>query len=889
MAIFPSRAAFADQQLLLRYSTSEGSYDELVDSSGAIRPHWRTFVRCVDALGTSELSERWEQARQLIHANGISFNVYGDARGMERPWQLSPIPVVIASDEFASLAAGLAQRARLFDRLLADLYGEQRALSEGWLPPELVLGHPGYLRACHGLTPPYGRYLHFYAADLVRRPSGAFQVLTDRTQAPAGAGYALENRIVMSRVLPDVFRDCNIARLATFFRTVRETMASLAPPGRDNPRVVLLSPGPYNATYFEQAFLAQYLGYMLVDGADLTVRDSRVFLKTLGGLHPVDVILRRLNDDYCDPLELRDDSTLGVPGLLHAVRAGNVAVTNTLGSGVLQSAAMLPFLPRICRGLLDEELKLPSVETWWCGDPVAREHVLGNLAEMVLKPAHPTGASQPIFGEALGPAARDDLKTRVRAAPALWVAQARVPLSTTPVIDNGELKSRHLVLRSFLVARLDGIGAGAGAGSNQGRGAAGGGGDYDVMPGALSLVGGGSPTEREISMQRGAGSNDTWVVSGGPVSTFTLLPRPTHPVELSRGGGDLPSRVADNLFWLGRYSERADAIARLARTVIARITEAIDVERAREGELGPLLAALREQTRAAAGGAVAATDPSFVQSIEREVLDALFAADHPGTLRSAIECTHRVARVVRDRISMDTWRILASLQQELAEMVAERAAGGSTLGTVAIGLDRIIMRLAALGGVVMESMTRGQAWRFLDMGRRLERAVNLVVTLRAALARTSEREGPLLESVLEVADSGMTYRRRYLATIQVVPVVDLLVTDETNPRSVIFQLEALAEHLPHLPHDLTWEEARGGRATPDGIVAGAIARLRRQDLLLMCAPDAQGRRSALGAMLDELVREMPALSDSLTGQYLSHAVVSRQLAEDRRRQGGDDL
>jgi uncharacterized circularly permuted ATP-grasp superfamily protein/uncharacterized alpha-E superfamily protein len=879
MPLFPSRAAFADQQLLLRYPTPDGSYDELVDPSGSIRPHWRTFVRSLEALGGGELTERWDQARQLIHDNGISFNVYGDARGMERPWQLSPIPVLIAADEFASLSAGLAQRARLYDRLLADLYGERRALKEGWLPPELVLGHPGYLRACHGVTPPHGRFLHFYAADLVRRPTGVFHVLTDRTQAPAGAGYALENRIVMSRVLPDVFRECNITRLATFFRTVRETLSALAPLGRDNPRVVLLSPGPYNATYFEQAFLAQYLGYMLVDGADLTVRDSRVYLKTLGGLHPVDVILRRLNDDYCDPLELRDDSTLGIPGLLQAVRAGNVAVTNTLGSGVLQSAAMIPFLPRICRGLLDEDLKLPSVETWWCGDPVAREHVLGNLAEMVLKPAHPTGASQPIFGEALSPAACDEVKARVRAAPALWVAQARVPLSTTPVIDNGELKSRQLVLRSFLVARLDG-GASAGAGGGGGRSF--GGGDYDVMPGALSLVGG-SPTEREISMQRGAGSNDTWVVSGGPVSTFSLLPRPSHPIELSRGGGDLPSRVADNLFWLGRYSERADAIARLARTVIMRLGEAIDVDRAREGELGPLLAALREQTRAAAGGAVAITDPSFVQSIEREVLDALFAADHPGTLRSAIEATQRVARVVRDRVSMDTWRILTSLQQELAEMIAERAAGGSTLGTVGIGLDRVIMRLAALGGVVMESMTRGQAWRFLDMGRRLERAMNLVVSLRAALTRTFDREGPLLESVLDVADSGMTYRRRYLATLQVVPVVDLLVTDESNPRSVIFQLEALAEHLPHLPHDLTWAEARGGRATPDGIVAGAIARLRRLDLLALCAADTQGRRAALHAMLDELARELPVLSDALTGQYLSHAVVSRQLADGATR------
>jgi uncharacterized circularly permuted ATP-grasp superfamily protein/uncharacterized alpha-E superfamily protein len=862
MAPFSSRAAFADNQLLLRYPTSGNSYDELVDSGGTIRPHWRAFARSLDALGPGELTERWEQSRQLIHDNGISFNVYGDPRGLERPWQLSPIPVLIAPDEFAGISAGLTQRAQLFDRLLADLYGRRRALSEGWLPPELVLAHPGFLRPCDGFVPPQGRFLHFYAADLVRRPSGVFHVLTDRTQAPAGAGYALENRIVMSRVLPDVFRDCNIARLATFFRTVRETMASLAPSGHDNPRIVLLSPGPYNATYFEQAFLAQYLGYMLVDGADLTVRDAHVYLKTLGGLHPVDVILRRLNDDYCDPLELRDDSTLGIPGLLQAVRAGNVAVANPLGSGLLQTPAMIPFLPRICRGLLDEDLKMPSVETWWCGDPVAREHVLGNLADLVLKPAYPTGASQPIFGEALGPAARDELKARVRAAPALWVAQARVPLSTTPVIDNGTLQSRQLVLRSFLVARPD---------RHDG---------YDVMPGALSLVGG-SPTEREVSMQRGAGSNDTWVISGGPVSTFSLLPRASHPIVLSRGGGDLPSRVADNLFWMGRYSERADAIARLARTVSARLAEQSDVERARETEIGPLLAALREQTRVAAGGAVVAPDPSFTPSIERELLDSLFAADHPGTtLRSAIESTHRVARVVRDRISMDTWRILTSLQQELDEMDSERSAGGSTLGTMAMGLDRVVMRLAALGGVVMESMTRGQAWRFLDMGRRLERAMNLVLTLRVALARSSEREGPLLEAVLDVADSGMTYRRRYLASLQAVPVVDLLLTDETNPRSVIFQLGVLSEHLPELPRDPA-RDATGAssRATPDRIVDAVLSRLRVVDLLTVCALDAHGKRPALTALLDGIARELPALSDALSGQYLSHAVRSRQLAE----------
>jgi uncharacterized circularly permuted ATP-grasp superfamily protein/uncharacterized alpha-E superfamily protein len=853
----------ADQRLSRRYTVRPGSYDEMVDSAGAIRAHWRTFVRQVEGLDPGELDGRWAQARQLIHDNGISFNVYGDPRGMERLWQLSPIPVVIGAEEFAEVAAGLVQRALLLDALLADLYGPQRALCEGWLPPELVLAHPSFLRSCHGLIPPQGRFLHFYAADLVRLPSGRFHVLIDRTQAPAGAGYALENRIVVSRVLPDVFRDCNIERLATFFRTVRQTMASLAPANRDNPRVVLLSPGPYNATYFEQAFLAQYLGYMLVDGADLTVRDGRVFLKTLGGLHGVDVILRRLNDDYCDPLELRDDSTLGIPGLLQAVRAGQVAVANALGSGVLQTPAIMPFLPRLCRGLLGEELKIPSVQTWWCGDAASLSHVIANLDRMVIKPARPVGTGAHSYvGEALTAETRAELVARMRAAPAHWVAQDRVPLSMTPVMDGGELAPRELVLRSFLVARGD---------------------RYEVMPGALSLVGG-SPGDREISMQRGAGSNDTWVVSGGPVSTFSLLPGPSQPLTLSRGGGDLPSRVADHLFWLGRYAERADAIARLARTISGRLAEQIALEAYRETELGPLLEALRQQTRTAAGAAAPATTPEG--SAERELLYALFAADHPGTLRSAIQSTHRVAGVVRDRISMDTWRILTSLHQDLPEMSGQRAVGGGELGTLAIGLDRLVTRLAALGGVVMESMTRGQAWRFLDMGRRLERAMNLVLTLRYTLAAAApyptEREAPLLESLLEVADSVMTYRRRYLASLQVAPVVDLLLTDQTNPRSVIFQLVLLGEHLHELPRDPT----RGHPATPEGIVLGALSRLRLVDVEEICLPDEQGRRPALRALFDELARELPAVSDALTGQYLNHAIASRQLAEGGGLEGG---
>ena len=837
------------------YAAPPGAYDEVRAPDGQVRPAWRPLAGELEETGAAELRRRWEQAQQLIHENGVSFNVYGDAQGMERPWRLSPIPVVLGTEEFARLSAGLTQRALLLDRLLADLYGPRRVLAEGLLPPELILGNPGFLRSCQGIQPPLGRWLHLYAADLARTPSGDWRVLIDRPQAPSGAGYALENRIVVARVLPEAFRNCNVQRLALFFRTMRETLTALAPNNRDNPRIVLLSPGPYSATYFEQAFLAQYLGYQLVDGGDLTVRNGRVFLKTLGGLHQVDVILRRLNDDFCDPLELRGDSSLGVTGLLDAVRAGNVAVANALGSGVLQTPALGPYLPRLCQGLLGESLKLPSVDSWWCGDPAALRYVLANFERMVLKPTAPSGITQPVFVERLTEAEKIEQRARLAANPNAYVAQERISLSTTPLMDGDDVVPRRLLLRSFLVSRDQ---------------------TYDVMPGGLSLVAARSD-DLEISVQRGAGSKDTWVISDGPVSTFSLLRPVSQPVALSRGGGDLPSRVADNLFWLGRYAERADTIARLGRTLCLRLAD----QSPEQGELSALLRALGVLTFARPPRASGSYETSFNidgRTAERFLMDALFGTDRTGTLRGVVRDTHRVAGIIRDRISLDTWRIVRALDQQMSE--PERGSIRRVLGGAPARLDRLIMTLAAISGLAMDGMTRGEGWRFLDLGRRLERASNLSSLLRETLLSSSDREGVLLEGLLEVADSGITYRRRYLASLQGAAVVDLLLMDETNPRAVAFQLVAIGDHLSQLPR----EALRGRRSTEDRLVLASLSRLRLADVEAICTLDAQGRRPGLEGLLHELNRELPALSDALSSSYLNHAIVARQLAEmpDRR-------
>ena len=761
------------------------------------------------------------------------------------------MPVLLAPEEFAHLAAGLAQRATLLDRLVADLYGPRRTVREGLLPPEIVFANPSLLRACRDVTPAGGRFLHFYAADLVRGADGELRVLSDRTQAPAGAGYALENRIVLGRVLPEAFRECHAQRLALFFRTLRETLAGLAPHGRDNPRIVLLTAGPLNATYFEQAFLAQYLGYPLVEGGDLTVREGRVFLKTLGGLHPVDVIVRRLNDDYCDPLELRAESLLGVPGLLQAARDGTVAIANAIGSGVAQTPALIPFLPGLCRALLGEDLALPSVETWWCGEPEILSHVLEHFGDMVIKPAYPTGPTEPVFAGKLPDESADKLKAAMRAAPGRYVAQQRVPLSTVPVIDGDELQPRSLVLRSFVVA--DGVDG------------------YQTMPGALALVGG-SATDVDISVARGARSKDTWVISDGAVSEFTMLRPPAQPVELSRGGGELPSRVADNFFWLGRYAERAEALARLARVICLRLADR--GRRSFAAELVPLVSALEAQAQVASGGPIAAEDrrsPWPVSEPLRIMRQALFDPSHAGTLVATGRSIDRVARSVRDRLSIDSWSVVVTLAQELGD--AERGGVDEPLLVLAARLDRTIMTLTALAGFSSESMTREAAWRFLDMGRRLERAINIALIVERTAAGADDDDLPLLEALLDAADSAMTYRRRYRATLQVAPVVDLLIADERNPRSILFQLVALAEHLAALPR----AEASVRRSPEERLALEALSAFRLVDVEATCAREGEGR-PALTELLGGLVRKLQELSDALSGSYLAPATISRPLA-----------
>ena len=823
------------------YQRNPSFFDECLTEADGLRPHYEKLDAELDLIGETELKRRWENSQRLVQEQGITYNVYGDERGMERPWELDPFPFIINPKEWQTLETGLIQRATLINKILADCYGAQDLIRSGWLPPALVFAQRDFLRPCHGLKPAAGPFLHFYAADLARSPDGRWWVTSDRTQIPTGAGYALANRLVTSRILPEPFRNCNVHRLAGFFREVQKSLAEIAPPGAKNPRIVLLTPGPYNETYFEQSYLARYLGFQLVEGQDLTVRDNRVFLKTLAGLESVDVILRRVDDEFCDPLELRNDSMLGVPGLVEAARAGNVTITNTPGSSLLQSPAFMAFLPGLCRHVLGEQLKIPSAATWWCGQKSAEKYVREHIDKLFVKPAFRSRFRGMNSNGEMTAAERKTLLEQITFQPDRFVAQEWVQLSTAPALQEGKLVARPVTLRVYLVATAQG---------------------YVVMPGGLSRT---SPKagDSSVSMQRGGASKDTWVLCDQQVAEVSLLESHGPEIELRRVGNNLPSRLADNFFWLGRYSERTDATTRLLRSALLRFSP--ERGRGTQPHVAPLLQTLERQGQLAS----AERRPELRQNpeaLEAELLSAIFSPQHEGSLRQLTGHLQRIAMFVRDRTSNDLWRA-ANLLGDLLSAASRKkiVLSADALGT----LNQTLQGLAAFHGLARENMTRAQGWRFLDIGWRIERALHLCNFLDCALGSPEADNPSVLETVLEVADSTLTYRSRYNLLPHIAPVYDLVLLDDTNPRSLLFQINQLAQHFEKLPREHE-SDTRQKRLLRD-----CSSRLRALDPRELGPLKDNWRESGTGQVVQETLRDLPRISDALAVSYFAHSEISR--------------
>ena len=813
----------------LRYGTA---YDELSADGVTPRPHWTNLMESLRAIGHEELAQRWARAERRIRENGITYNIYGDPLGASRAWKIDIVPLLIPADEWRYIEAGIIQRAQLLSLLLKDLYGEQDLLAQNRFPAALLYANPAFLRPLVGALVPAHSYLHMLAVDLARSPDGQWWVLADRTQAPSGSGYALENRIIVADVLPDLFRTSNVLRLAPFFRAQREALTNLAQ--RDNPRIVLLTPGPLNETYFEHSYIARYLGFTLVQGKDLTVRNRRVHLKTVDGLERVDVILRRVDDSFCDPLELRGESLLGVPGLVDAIIAGNVKVANALGSGLIETSAIMPFLPGLSTQLLGEKLKLPSVATWWCGQPYALDWVLDHLDSVVLKPAFPSSGMEPVFGSELPHAEKGKFAERLRARPHEYVAQEQVALSTAPVWDNGCLNSRSVVLRTYVL--------------NTGS-------EWNVIPGGLVRV-----AEAEgsvVSMQRGGHSKDAWVLWDSPVDTFSML-RPRHePVELRRVSRVVPSSVADNAFWLGRYVERAENIARILRAMIPRI------RRSEEADLGCLIRLHRcLESRHSKLPKAKRRRPTSAE-LEQEMTSLLTDTKRPDSLACTLAEVYRTGGTIRERLSADMMFLIGQLRDSI------QIGSGTPFLECPGMLTDCLELLSAFSGMERENINRSLGWLFMTIGRRLERAIYLTRQLREITTPLTEQDWTLLECLLEVADSSVTYRARYYTTLQPLAVLDVLMADETNPRSLDFQLSHLADLYQKLPRHLA-ADLKAMRA--------ALALLRSFDLrkLKYPLPGASAANSAdgltrLAGFLRELEGLLPSWSNNLSNRYFSHA------------------
>jgi len=837
-------------ELLSAYRPLPGTYDEMVGSDGRIRDHWAGLGRTLDEFGFEEISDRRRQVQRLLDDDGVTYNVRPGPAGPTQRWDLDPVPVLLSSSEWADIERGTIQRAELLNLVLADLYGPQDLLRRRLLPPEVVYGHPGFLRPCDQIHVPGPQQLVTYAVDLARDAEGRCLALADRTQAPSGAGYALENRVVISRVFPSLYRDAQVHRLAPFFRALRATLVAVAPPTASDPRVVVLTPGPLSETAFEHAFLASYLGYPLVEGSDLTVREGRLWLRSLGRLEPVDVVLRRVDTWFCDPLELRPESHLGVPGLVEACRRGTVSVVNTLGSGVLENPALLAFLPKLAESLLGQDLRLPSVPTWWCGDRAARQHVLAHLDQLVIKPVARSVGSQTTLGWELSSARLDELRRQIQARPHGWVGQTPLALASAPTLSTRGLEPRRTLLRAYLVARGE---------------------SYMAMPGGLTRA---APSSDGfvISNQTGAVSKDTWVLASEPETPFSYWLRSGPAVTAVEPAASMSPRAAENLFWLGRYAERAEGVVRLVRVISDRRNEfEHGTNPAGTACVRVLLAALTHMTTTYPGFVGHGADVRL-ESPGDELRSLLLDEQRHGSLahagRHLLDCAH----AVRDQLSVDTWMVIGALSRELLDLGSQQLEHQIV---VQAKLRQVMQSLLALSGLVGESMVRDPGWRFLDAGRRIERGTQLSTFLLATLdeRRGLATDSLLLESALTATESIITYRRRYRSQAQLETVLDLLLLDPENPRSLAYQVDALATDVKDLPGPV----ASGRFSDVEKNALATSTALRLADTETLATADADGTYVTLRSFFAQMAHGLARTADSIQDAHFMTQVPQRSM------------
>lgn len=825
----------------------EGHWDELREDATTLREPWRRFFELIGEHGYASLSSRADAVRREVRDNDITYNVYAD-RGYARAWALDLLPFLIDEHEWNRIERAVAQRARLLNAIIADVYGPQTLLRDGFLPPALVFGHPGYLRPVNGYVPPNGQYLQLVAIDLARNNDGNWTVMSQRTEAPSGLGYALENRLIISDVFAEAFREMRVPRLAASFSRLIGTLAQLATHtmrgsnASGHPHIALLTPGPYSETYFEHAFLARYLGITLVEGKDLTVRDDVLYLKTLAGLERVHVLLRRLDDAFCDPVELRPDSSIGVPGLLQVMRAGNVVVSNVPGTGFVESTGLHAFLPAISERLLGQSLVLPSVPTWWCGEAAAQEEAFSQLEHAFVMPTWPGPHEGRPVGMEQGVQRLEDWRDTIAQAPDGYTIQAALPISCAPRFDEGVLGMRAAVVRCYAIADAHG--------------------NWQVMPGGFTRFA--AERQTAVSMQLGGSSVDTWILSSEPASSFSLMPAPLTPADLNQKHRTISSRAAENLFWSGRYGERAENSVRLCRLILGSLENddssalfATLVELARRSNLVP---------------PPAEDERSTLRDFEQTLIATLDESAPWPSVGYNLAGQAQASGEVRGRLSSDHWRTIVAARNDFRDALRRVAprieAGQYNRLEVIAALDRLAAQLLAISGAQGDRMTRDEAWRLLFVGRHIERVSSLATFLRTAAAQQAIATHAGFDLLLELFDSTLTYRSLYPGRFQILPLVDLLVVERTNPRSLYGVYERLISKVGDLPTPAAHKQ----RPTLKSLLPPVTD---FPALEALCERDVHGHYPELVKLCDRFGALMAALSNEISARYFSHANASQ--------------
>ena len=836
-------ASSIDKQLFDSYAVTGSAFDELYDA-GQVRAHWQKLVDVVNSQSAEELNDRTRTAQQLLSQHGVTFKVFDDNEATFRPWEMDLLPFVVSASDWDLISKAIDQRARLFDLVIRDLYGPQELIKSGQIPPAVLFDQPGYIRAFHDLLPYDQVHLHYYGVELARSPAGQWWVMADRTDIADGAGYALEHRVISSRSMPTLIKRLNVKRLAPFFYKLRSAFESLAPRSTEFPRVALLSPGPGHPGYFEDQFLARYLGFQLVEGGDLAVRNDHVALKTLEGLLPIDVIFRRSAEGFVDPVELGASSPDGIPGLLQAMRAGNVAVVNVPGCRLVETPVFMAFLPQLCRKLLDEDLAIPSIATWWCGDEKGSKIAFDRFDELVIKPAYRSAGAEEFIVSDLSDAEKNSLRAKMTAAPGKFVAQEKITRSAAPVWKSSHVESGHVALRAFAVRTSE---------------------KYECMPGALVRVAS-DDGPMELSASAGEFSKDAWVLGDEPAGTETLMSPDDAEVTLVRSSSQLPSRSADNLYWLGRQLDRAINNARLMRAVCERLAGEMDFDEI--PELSALLRVLSTEGILDAGYAIkdiAETLPP----LEEAVPEAVFDPNESSSLRCTLDEIYRLASLVRDRISYDTWQ---SIRLQNSEFVLPRLP--SRLSETIVVLDRLLLGLAGCAGLIHDGMVYGPSRQFLDMGRRVERCHWMTAVLKNVICQVDDKKtlNFCLNALVDVFDCRITYRSRYLSAVKLAPLLDLILCDKTNPSSLAAQVYGLSDHVQNLKRDPTFAV----RSPEEKYMLSCRYLIDMIDVRDLAAEPS----IRLDTFLTDVLAAVDAVADEITRTYLIHTGDIRQIIDE---------